>query len=122
MLTLVLSGCGNASVSFGTYQNENNAEEQVIITENTIKFVNVSFDEFNEELRQDKDILSEKRICALETVRDLNEVGNKKRRRRRLFLLPTRQDSNLRPRESESRALSSWATGRDDRINVSHDP
>ena len=53
MLTLVLSGCGNASVSFGTYQNENNAEEQVIITENTIKFVNVSFDDFNEELRQD---------------------------------------------------------------------
>ena len=53
MLTLVLSGCGNSSVSFGTYQNENNAEEQVIITENSIKFVNVSFDEFNEELRQD---------------------------------------------------------------------
>lgn len=53
MLTLVLSGCGNASVSFGTYQNENNAEEQVIITESTIKFVNVSFDDFNEELRQD---------------------------------------------------------------------
>ena len=40
MLTLVLSGCGNASVTFGTYQNENNAEQQVIITESTIKFVN----------------------------------------------------------------------------------
>ena len=53
MLTLVLSGCGDATVALGTYQNENNAEEQVIITESTIKFVNVSFDEFNEELRQD---------------------------------------------------------------------
>ena len=29
---------------------------------------------------------------------------------------PTRQDSNLRPRESESRALSSWATGRLSRL------
>lgn len=53
MLSLVLSGCGNSTVILGTYQNENNAEEQVIITESTIKFVNVSFDEFNEELRQD---------------------------------------------------------------------
>ena len=53
MLSVVLSGCGNTAVSLGTYQNENNAEEQVIITENTIQFVNVSFDEFNEELRQD---------------------------------------------------------------------
>ena len=53
MVSLVLSGCGNTTVSLGTYQNENNAEEQVIITENTIQFVNVSFDEFNEELRQD---------------------------------------------------------------------
>ena len=53
MLSLVLSGCGNTAVSLGIYQNENNAEEQVIITESTIKFVNVSFDEFNEELRQD---------------------------------------------------------------------
>lgn len=53
MLSLVLSGCGNTTVSLGTYQNENNAEEQVIITESTIKFVNVSFDDFNEELRQD---------------------------------------------------------------------
>ena len=51
MLSLVLSGCGNTTVSLGTYQNENNAEEQVIIMENTIQFVNVSFDEFNEELR-----------------------------------------------------------------------
>lgn len=53
MLSLILSGCGNTAVSLGTYQNENNAEEQIIITENSIKFVNVSFDEFNEELRQD---------------------------------------------------------------------
>ena len=53
MLSLVLSGCGNTTVSLGTYQNENNVEEQVIITEKTIQFVNVSFDEFNEELRQD---------------------------------------------------------------------
>ena len=53
MLSVVLSGCGNTTISLGTYQNENNAEEQVIITENTIQFVNVSFDEFNEELRQD---------------------------------------------------------------------
>ena len=53
MLTLVFSGCGNTAVSLGTYQNENNAEEQVIITESTIKFVNVSFDDFNEELHQD---------------------------------------------------------------------
>ena len=53
MLSLVLSGCGNTTVSLGTYQNENNAEEQVIITESSIKFVNVSFDDFNEELRQD---------------------------------------------------------------------
>ena len=52
-LSLVLSGCGNTTVSLGTYQNENNAEEQVIITESSIKFVNVSFDDFNEELRQD---------------------------------------------------------------------
>ena len=55
-LSLVLSGCGNTTVSFGTYQNENNAEEQVIITESSIKFVNVSFDDFNEELRQDMGI------------------------------------------------------------------
>lgn len=53
MLSLVLSGCGNTTVSLGTYQNENNAEEQVIITESTIKFINVSFDELNEELSQD---------------------------------------------------------------------
>ena len=53
MLSLVLSGCGTSTVTLGTYQNENNAEEQVIITESTIKCVNVSFDEFNEELRQD---------------------------------------------------------------------
>ena len=53
MLSLVLSGCSDPTVAFGAYQNENNAEEQVIITENTIQFVNVSFDEFNEELRQD---------------------------------------------------------------------
>ena len=30
MLSLVLSGCGNTAVSLGTYQNENNAEEQII--------------------------------------------------------------------------------------------
>ena len=53
MMSVVLSGCGNSTVTSGTYQNENNAEEQVIITGNSIKFVNVSFDEFNEELRQD---------------------------------------------------------------------
>lgn len=53
MMSLVLSGCGTTTVSLGTYQNENNAEEQVIIMEGTIKFLNVSFDEFNEELRQD---------------------------------------------------------------------
>ena len=53
MLSVVLSGCGNSTVTLGTYQNENSAEQQVIITENSIKFVNVSFDEFNEELRQD---------------------------------------------------------------------
>ena len=53
MLSLVLSGCGNTTVSLGTYQNENNAEQQVIITESGIKFVNVSFDELNEELSQD---------------------------------------------------------------------
>ena len=53
MLSVVLSGCGKSTVALGTYQNENNAEEQIIITENSIKFVNVSFDEFNEELRQD---------------------------------------------------------------------
>ena len=53
MLSVVLSGCGNSTVTLGTYQNENNVEQQVIITESSIKFVNVSFDEFNEELRQD---------------------------------------------------------------------
>lgn len=53
MLSVVLSGCGNSTVILGTYQNDNNSEEQVIITENTIQFVNVSFDDFNEELRQD---------------------------------------------------------------------
>lgn len=53
MLSVVLSGCGASTVTLGTYQNENNAEAQVIITESTIKCVNVSFDEFNEELRQD---------------------------------------------------------------------
>ena len=52
-LSLVLIGCGNTTVSLGTYQNKNNAEEQVIITESSIKFVNVSFDELNEELSQD---------------------------------------------------------------------
>ena len=56
MLSVVLSGCGNSTVTLGTYQNENNAEQQVIITESSIKFVNVSFDEFNEELRQDMGI------------------------------------------------------------------
>ena len=53
MLSLALSGCSNPTVTLGTYQNENNAEEQVVITENSIQFINVSFDEFNEELRQD---------------------------------------------------------------------
>ncbi|MBR3920295.1 MAG: hypothetical protein IKJ59_16465 [Clostridia bacterium] len=53
MLSVVFSGCSNTTVSLGTYQNENNTEQQVIITENSIKFINVSFDEFNEELRQD---------------------------------------------------------------------
>ena len=53
MLSVVLSGCGNSTVTLGTYQNENNAEQQVIITESGIKFVNVSFDELNEELSQD---------------------------------------------------------------------
>ncbi len=52
-LSLVLSGCSDSTVSFGTYQNENDTEKQVIITENSIQFINVSFDEFNEELRQD---------------------------------------------------------------------
>lgn len=56
MLSVVLSGCGNSTVTLGTYQNENNEEQQVIITESSIKFVNVSFDEFNEELRQDMGI------------------------------------------------------------------
>ena len=56
MLSVVLSGCGNSTVTLGTYQNESNAEQQVIITENSIKFINVSFDEFNEELRQDMGI------------------------------------------------------------------
>lgn len=56
MLSVVLSGCSDSTVSFGTYQNENNAEQQVIITESTIQFVNVSFDDFNEELRQDMGI------------------------------------------------------------------
>lgn len=53
MLSVVLSGCGASTVTLGTYQNEHNAEQQVIITENSIKFINVSFDEFNEELRED---------------------------------------------------------------------
>lgn len=53
MLSLVLSGCSDSTISYGTYQNENNADEQVIITESTIQFVNVSFDEFWEELSQD---------------------------------------------------------------------
>ena len=52
-LSLGLSGCSDTTVTLGTYQNENNAEQQVIITESTIKFVNVSFDELNEELSQD---------------------------------------------------------------------
>ena len=56
MLSVVLSGCGVSTVTLGTYQNENNTEQQVIITENSIKFINVSFDEFNEELRQDMGI------------------------------------------------------------------
>lgn len=56
MLSVVLSGCGASTVTLGTYQNESNAEQQVIITENSIKFINVSFDEFNEELRQDMGI------------------------------------------------------------------
>lgn len=55
-LSLALSGCGASTVTLGTYQNESNAEQQVIITENSIKFINVSFDEFNEELRQDMGI------------------------------------------------------------------
>lgn len=53
MLGLVLSGCNNSSVSFGTYLNENNAGEQVVITQNSIRFVNVSFNGFNDELRRD---------------------------------------------------------------------
>lgn len=56
MLSVVLSGCGASTVTLGTYQNESNKEQQVIITESTIQFVNVSFDEFNEELRQDMGI------------------------------------------------------------------
>ena len=46
MLSVELSGCGNSNVTLGTYQNENNAEQQVIITESSIKIVNVSFEEF----------------------------------------------------------------------------
>ncbi len=53
VLVFSMAGCGNRAVSIGTYQNENNTEEQVIITQNSIQFVNISFDEFNEELRQD---------------------------------------------------------------------
>lgn len=56
MLSLTLSGCGASTVTLGTYQNESNAKQQVIITENSIKFINVSFDKFNEELRQDMGI------------------------------------------------------------------
>ena len=56
MLSVVLSGCGDSTVTLGTYQNENNAKEQVIITESSIQFVNVSFDDFNGELRQDMGI------------------------------------------------------------------
>ena len=56
MLSVALSGCSDPTVTIGTYQNENNTEQQVIITENSIKFINVSFDEFNEELRQDMGI------------------------------------------------------------------
>lgn len=53
VLSLALSGCGASAVTLGSYQNANDAEQKVIITENTIQFVNVSFDDFNEELRQD---------------------------------------------------------------------
>lgn len=53
MLCLALSGCSDSAVSLGTYRNENNAEEQIIITQNNIQFINVSFDEFNKELHQD---------------------------------------------------------------------
>lgn len=56
ILSFLLCGCGASTVTLGTYQNENNAEQQAIITENSIKFINVSFDDFNEELRQDMGI------------------------------------------------------------------
>lgn len=52
VLSLVLIGCGDSTVSLGTYQNENKPEEQIIITETTIQFVNVSFDDFSKEFCQ----------------------------------------------------------------------
>lgn len=56
VLAIALSGCGASTVALGIYQNANDAEQKVVITENIIQFINVSFDEFNEELHQDMGI------------------------------------------------------------------
>jgi len=53
LLSLVLCGCGDSTISIGTYQNESKSEEQIIITETTIQFVNVSLEDFSEKMYQE---------------------------------------------------------------------
>lgn len=52
ILTCALSGC-TRDVPTGVYVNKNNDSEKIIVTENTISFVNVNFDAFNKELKDD---------------------------------------------------------------------
>lgn len=52
ILICALSGC-TSEVLTGVYVNEKNASEKIVVTENTISFINVNFDAFNEELKND---------------------------------------------------------------------
>ena len=57
---------------------------------------------------------------ALPLIFSSSRIGQTKRSRcRDLFVWPTRKDSNLRPSESESDALSSCATGREGATRLS---
>lgn len=53
MLALILPGCGQSVVHEGTYVCENDKSQEIVVDVNTIKFVNVNFDKFNEELKND---------------------------------------------------------------------
>lgn len=50
---ILLTGCGQQKLSTGTYVNENNSNESIVVYKDTIKFNNLNFDDLNEELKKD---------------------------------------------------------------------